>query len=59
MDISYVKWWNQVWQSRKFSERKSVRDMKEKVVLFGTGDDLKKCLGILREQGIEPYLFYR
>ena len=29
----------------------------EKVVMFGTGEDLNKCLGILREQGIEPYCF--
>lgn len=31
--------------------------MEDRIVLFGTGEDLKKCLGILRELGIKPYCF--
>lgn len=31
--------------------------MTKKVVLFGTGQDLYKCIGVLREQGIEHYCF--
>ncbi len=31
--------------------------MEDRIVLFGTGEDLKKCLGILHELGIKPYCF--